>query len=153
MKRLAFSSMLPIAYRDELERIVFFNPDQDRVRKSIIDAVRRYGVPLIVEEEASLRFCVPAFGSVQTLYALDTKLRPACLAGVVMFMRECLDTMLVLHMAVHEDYGTGGVHSGMWVTPRLLTTVRRACRRVRGITCMRLLYPQEIQVRIERPSG
>lgn len=142
--------MLPIAYRDELERIVFFNPEQDRVTKSIIDSVHRYGVPLIVEEEATLRFRVPAFGPVQTLYALDTDLQPARLAGVVMFMRASLDTLLLLHLAVHEDYGARGIHSGMWVTPRLLTTVRSACRRVRGITCMRLPYRHEIQVRIER---
>jgi hypothetical protein len=145
--------MLPIAYRDELERIVFFNPEQDRVTESIIDSVHRYGVPLIVEEEETLRFRVPAFGPVQTLYALDSEEQPARLAGVVMFFRESLDTVLFLHMAVHEDYGAEGVHSEMWVTPRLLTTVRNACRRVRGITCMRLLYPHEVQVKLERLSA
>lgn len=150
VERLAFSSMLPIAYRDELERIVFFNPDQGRVANSIIDSVHRYGVPSIVEEKESLRFSVPAFGPVQALFALDPAEQPARLAGVVMFVRESLGTMLLLHMAVHEDYGTGGTHSDMWVTPRLLTAVRAACRRVRGITSMHVLYPHEREVRLDR---
>lgn len=153
MQRFFFSSVLPIAYRDELERIVFFNPEQERVTESVIDSVHRYGGPLIVEENGILRFRVPAFGQVQTLYALDRGEQPACLAGVVMYVREPRDTMLVLHLAVHEDYVANGVHGEAWVTPRLLANVRGVCQRIRGITCMRLLYPHEIHVRLDRLSA
>ena len=47
--------MLPIEYRVELERIVFFNPDQSRVKESLVVSVRRYGVPSIVEDGPHLR--------------------------------------------------------------------------------------------------
>jgi hypothetical protein len=153
VQSLLFSSVLPTAYREELERIVFFNPEQDRVTECLLDSVHRYGVPLIVEEQGSLRFRVPAFGPVQTLYALDQTVRPASLAGVVMYVRESRDTMLVLHLAVHEDYVAGSLYGEDWVTPRLLATVRTTCQRIRGITCMRLLYPHEIQVRLDRLSA
>lgn len=153
VRSLFFSSLLPIAYRDELERIVFFNPEQGRVTESIIDSVHRYGVPLIVEESGTLRFRVPAFGQVQTLYAMDLAEQPPCLAGVVMFLREPRDTILVLHLAVHEDYVAAGLHGEAWATPRLLAAVRNACQRIRGITRMRLLYPHEIQVRLDRLSA
>jgi hypothetical protein len=62
--------MLPVAYRDELERIVFFNPEQSRVTTSLLDSVRRYGVPSIVEDGNLLRFRVPAFGTIQSLLPL-----------------------------------------------------------------------------------
>ncbi len=153
VQRFFFSSVLPIAYRDELERIVFFNPEQERVTEAIIDSVHRYGVPLIVEEDGTLRFRVPAFGPVQTLYALDRAEQPAGLAGVIMYVREPHDTMLVLHLAVHEDYVAAGAQGEAWITPRLLATVRSVCQRIRGITCMRLLYPHEIQVRLDRLSA
>jgi hypothetical protein len=146
---LAFSSVLPLAYRDELERIVFFNPLQAKVARAIVDTVHQFGVPSILEEEGNLRFRVPAFGAVQTLYALDLTDEPASLVGVAIFVRESHDTMLVLHVAVHEDYALGGPKSDELVTSRLLTTVRSACQHIRGITRLRLLYPHELFLKID----
>jgi hypothetical protein len=148
MGKLGFSSVLPDAYRQELERIVFFNPKQNRVRESLIDSVHRYGVPVVVVEAGTLRFRVPAFGLVQSLYALHEGEQPARLLGVAMFVRESRHSVLLLHLAVHEDYAADGVHADAWVTPRLLSTVRNACQRVRGITSLRMLYPHVVQVRI-----
>jgi hypothetical protein len=107
--------MLPVAYRDELERIVFFNPEQGRVTASLLDSVRRYGVPSIVEDGSLLRFRVPAFGTIQSLFALDESEQPVRLAGVVMFVRETADTMRLLHVAIHEDYAGGGDRADAWV--------------------------------------
>ena len=141
--------MLPVSYREELERIVFFNPEQGRVTTSLLDSVRRYGVPSIVEDGSFLRFSVPGFGTIQSLYALDESAQPVQLAGVVMFVRETADTMLLLHVAVHEDYAAGGVRADAWVTPQLMAAVRSACRRTHGITTLRMLYPRESQVRLK----
>ena len=152
MRTLRFSSMLPVAYRDELERIVFFNPEQGRVTASLLDSVRRYGVPSIVEDGSLLRFRVPAFGTIQSLFALDESEQPVRLAGVVMFVRETADTMRLLHVAIHEDYAGGGDRADAWVTPRLMAAVWSACRRTRGITTLHLPYPREAQVRLQ-PAG
>ena len=154
--------MLPVAYRDELERIVFFNPEQGRVTASLLDSVRRYGgrpaptkVDLLrraVEDGSLLRFRVPAFGTVQSLFALDESEQPVRLAGVGMFVRETADTMRLLHVAIHEDYAGGGDRADAWVTPRLMAAVWSACRRTRGITTLHLPYPREAQVRLQ-PAG
>jgi hypothetical protein len=152
VRTLQFSSILPVAYRDELERIVFFNPAQDRVTTPLLDSVHRYGVPSVVEDRGLLRFRVPAFGTIQSLYAFDESEPPARLVGVVMYVRESADTMLLLHLAVHEDYAGGGERADAWVTPRLMAAVRSACRRTRGITTLRMLYPREAKVRLE-PAG
>jgi hypothetical protein len=149
VQTIRFTSVLPVSYRDELERIVFFNPNQDRVVAPLVDAVRRYGVPSIVEDGETLRFRVPAFGLVQSLYALDEAEQPLRLAGVVMFVRESADTMLLLHLAVHEAYAIGGPFVQAWVTPRLLAAVRRTCLQTRGISNLRMLYPHQVQVRLE----
>jgi hypothetical protein len=149
VRRLVFSSVLPLAYRDELERIVFFNPRQDRVSKAVVDSVHQFGVPSIVEDQGTLRFRVPAFGAVQTLYALDQDINPATLLGVAIFVRENRKTVLVLHLAVHEDYAVGGPNEEDWVASRLLATVRSACRHIRGIKRLRLLYPREFFLKLE----
>ncbi len=152
-RRIRVSSLLSPSYRDELERIVFFNPEQGKVEKPVVTLVSRYGVPAVAEQADTLRFHLRGCRDIQSLFALDETNRPAVLAGVVMFVRESLEAVLLLHLAVHEDYGSGGIHSESWVTPRLLATVRSACKRVRGITCLRLTYPHEIQVRLDRLSA
>jgi hypothetical protein len=152
VQTIRFTSVLPVSYRDELERIVFFNPEQDRVTAPLLNAVRRYGVPSIVEDGGTLRFRVPAFGLIQSLYALDESEPPSRLAGVVMFVRESADTMLLLHLAIHEAYAIGGPFVQAWVTPRLLAAVRRTCLQTRGIRTMRMLYPHPAQIRLESTS-
>jgi hypothetical protein len=149
---ISFTSVLPVSYRDELERIVFFNPEQARVTAPLVDAVRRYGVPSIVEDEGTLRFRVPAFGRIQSLYALDEAEPPSRLAGVVMFVRESVDTMLLLHLAVHEAYAVGGPFDQAWVTPRLLAAVRRTCLQTRGLRTLRMLYPHQAQINLEQTA-
>lgn len=149
MRTLQFSSILPVSYRDELERIVFFNPEQERVTGPLLDSVRRYGVPGIFEDGGLLRFRVPAFGAIQSLFAFDQSDQPARLVGVVMFVRESPETMLLLHLAVHEEYVGDGRCADAWVAPRLVAAVRAACRRTRGIKRLRMLYPREAQVRLD----
>jgi hypothetical protein len=149
VRTLRFTSLLSASYRDELERIVFFNPEQDRVTEALVDSVRRYGVPSIVDEGGILRFRVSAFGPIQSLFAIDEAEQPLRLAGVVMFVRECADTMLLLHLAVHEAYSAAGALAHVWVTTRLLAAVRNACLRTRGIKTMRMLYPHEARISLE----
>lgn len=154
MVKLRFSSVLPVSYRDELERIVFFNPQQSRFMTPLLAAVNRYGVPTIIEENGCLRLGVPAFESIQTLYALDDEVGATpLLAGVAMFVRESDDTMLVLHLAMHQDYTADGPKADEWVAARLMSTVRDISQRTRGINTIRLLYPREVRFEIGRRSA
>ena len=73
MRKIRLSSELPVAFRDELERIVFFNPDQERVTAPLLESIRRHGIPAIVEEDGRLRFRLPEYGPVQSLFAFDDK--------------------------------------------------------------------------------
>jgi hypothetical protein len=151
---IRFSSTLPLSYRDELERIVFFNRDQHRVADPLLAAVSHFGAPSIVQDGNSLRFSVPAFGPVQSLYALDENATPARLAGVVMFVRDrdSPDTMVVLHLAVHEDYAGDGPNAEHWVAPRLMSAVRNACLQIRGVAYLRVLYPSGRRIALPKAN-
>ena len=111
------TSLLPAVARDELERITFFNQEQYQVARSVVEAVYRYGVPTIVEEKGYLRFRVATFGPVQSLYAVDCTEEYPQFAGVVIFVRTAEREILVLHLAVHEDYTARGRLAVAWVTP------------------------------------
>ena len=46
MRQIRVSSLLPASYRDELERIVFFNPKQGLVTAPLVESVLlRYSLP------------------------------------------------------------------------------------------------------------
>ena len=125
---------------------MFFNPRQDQVTVPLVASLRRYGVPETVETNQCLRFKVGAFGEVQSLFAFDDAERVPRLAGVVMFTRESTQSMLLLHLAIHESYTHGGMHASAGVTAQLLTTVRRLSLRIRGVETLRMLYPRETQL-------
>jgi hypothetical protein len=146
------TSVLPLAQRDELERITFFNPQQNRVTERLLHSVHSYGVPKIVEDGHNLRFTVRDFGQVQSLYAMDERDGSSQLVGVALFVREPQDSLLVLHMAVHEDYTVNGPWADLWITPRLMAAVRALALRIRGVHWVRFIYPHSTQIPIRKPS-
>jgi hypothetical protein len=152
MHNIRISSLLGGSFRDELERIVFFNPEQGLITRTLVDLVRRHGVPAIVEEGDYLRFRVDAFGMLQTLYAIDSTEAPERLVGVAMFTRARRDSMLVLHLAVHEDYTSHGKWSSAGVVARLIAAIRDLSLRTRGVRSLRILYPHEIRLALRAPT-
>lgn len=147
--KIRVSSVLPSSFRDELERIVFFNPGQALIATRLVELVHRYGIPAVVEEEGRLRFNLPTLGPVQTLYALDETEGPR-LAGVAMFTRDGTTTLTVVHLAVHEDYTSRGKWAAGAVVARLLNTIRDAASRTHGVRSVRILYPHEAELRGRR---
>ena len=145
MRNIRISSLLLRSFRDELERIVFFNPEQGLVTGTLVDLVHRYGVPAIVEDGEHLRFRANAFGMLQTLFAMDSSEEPERLVGVAMFTRARRSTMLVLHLAVHEDYTSRGKWGSETVVAQLFNAIRNLSLRTRGVRSLRILYPHDVR--------
>lgn len=152
MHRIRISSQLAASFRDELERIVFFNPGQPAVAGNLVESVHRYGVPSIVEADGVLRFRVAAFGTLQTLYALYGTAATPQLVGVAMFTRESPSSMVVLHLAVHEDYSSQGRWADTSVIAQLVGAIRSAAQQTRGVRQLRILYPHEIRFALREAS-
>jgi hypothetical protein len=148
MRKIRVSSVLPVSYRNELERIVFFNQEQKLVTKPLVDSVHRYGVPTIVEDNGYLRFSVSAFGRLQSLYAFDDTTARARLVAVAMFVRDAPSSIVVLHLAAHEDYTARGKWAHASVVVQLLAAIRSSSLRTRGIETLTVLYPHEIRLRL-----
>ena len=147
-RRIRLSSELASAFRDELERIVFFNPEQQSVTGHLVASVHRFGAPSIVEEQDRLRFRVSALGMLQTLYAFDETDGESRLVGAAMFTRDGPATIAVLHLALHEDYTARGKWAGAAVVGRLLGAIRGAALRTHGIRRLRIPYPHEAEIEL-----
>ncbi|MFO1468757.1 MAG: hypothetical protein U1F35_20310 [Steroidobacteraceae bacterium] len=139
------TSKLPPAQRAALERLVFFNANQHRVRGGIEQSIRTYGAPEIYEHEGALRVRVGSVRDVQTLYAVHETGRPV---GVAVFVRLEQDRFVVLHVVVEPR---GELESGLGnpVLLRLMNEIRRAARITRGVDRIELPYKNAHAVRLQ----
>lgn len=128
--------------------MVFFNPEQSLITGKLVALVRRYGVPEIFEDAGCLRFRSRGLGVLQTLYCLDATEGTDHLVGVAMFTRLRRRSLVVVHLAVHEDYTSRGRWSGEAVVAQLIAAIRTVGLRTRGVTILRILYPHDLRFRL-----
>lgn len=150
---IELQSSVPAAYYDALERLVFFNTNQPRVQDRIVRALDLYGSPEIVAGPDGLRVSVIGCPDAQCLFALTN----GELAGMLVYIRNGVAELLVLHIAV-ADCCTRSRRSTLGVVCGLLRAVRSTARRLRGVKRLRVLYRDDRQFGIpisgaaERPQ-
>lgn len=150
---LVFASSLPSSYRDALERLVFFNPNQLHMEGGITRAMDLYGSPEIASSPDGLSVTVSGCSDVQCLFAVDEASgRTPILAGMLVYLRTSREEMLVVHVAVGDPYSRTR-RTGLGVVIRLIRALRASARRLRGVECIRFLYTDERQYQIRINAG
>jgi hypothetical protein len=139
MTPITFTSVLEQRHQRELERLLFLNPGQHRVRSAIVEAVEKYGIPRVVVEQGRLRVRLDSGREVQTLYAIGHTALRLRLAGVMVFTRSGEETILLLHMAVARDFASGGRFGRQMLALRLVERLRKIAARVKGVRAVRLM--------------
>ena len=136
----AFSSTLPLEHREAVERILFFNLQQEKVKDGIRVVSAVYGLPkLVVDASAErLHMAVSKDVSVQTLFV--TVRGTGGLegpVGAVIFTRE-ENSLVALYLAVHEDFSATGPNADEKLMLKMLKELEGIARRVRGVDMLRL---------------
>ena len=149
-----FSSLLTSGYREALEALLYFNPQQGRVREAISATVDLYGFPQVVSDGGLLRVSVGSWSKVQALFALDRDAPGRELSGVIVYVRESIETIAILHVAVAGDYSASGLHAGELLTLRLINKVKEIASRVKGVRTVTLLYQggRRSQIPVRHPG-
>jgi hypothetical protein len=145
---IRFSSVLGIDYREELERMLFFNPLQPKNTDGIILSISTYGVPSIVEDHEYLRIRVEGLLESQTLYALDHSGAKPVLAGVMVYVRRVPEKIILLHVAIHEDYSPSGKHSDEGLFLRLIFELRRIAKCLKGVQLITIQYLPKLSIQV-----
>jgi hypothetical protein len=135
-----FSSILPAEYLDDLQDLMFFNPQQTGARDGIIKSVTQYGEPRVSGDQ-ELQVAIGNLTGVQTLYALVDAADGFELAGFVSFFRTDVENVDILHIAVTERFCAAGVDADALLALRLVNVVRSVARRLTGVRSVTLLYP------------
>ncbi len=133
---MLFTSSLGTEYREALEELLFFNPGQASALGAIMDALEAFGAPELYVEAERLRVKVGALAEVQSLFALDGER----LAGVLVYARSGLERLVVLHIAVAGEYSARGPRADQFLVMRLIETLRRSARRIKGVEWISLAY-------------
>jgi hypothetical protein len=136
--------------RGQLETMLFFNQGQHRMRQAIEATIERYGVPEVVEIDGALTLQIAQCPEVQTLFAVQSADRGARPVGVVVYLRDSVERITVLHLCVADDHAMGGRFSSQHVLQRLLHHIRGVARRTQGIERMALAY-RGSQLRLAHP--
>jgi hypothetical protein len=139
MNPITFTSVLERKQRRELEKLLFLNPGQHRVRSAIIEAVEKYGIPRVIQEQGRLRVKVDSGREVQTLFAIGYSGLRSSLAGVMVFTRLDVEIILLMHMAVAKDYASGGQFGRQMLALLMVEKLREIAGQVKGVRAVRLI--------------
>ena len=139
MSRIQYTSVYGAEHRRELENLLFLNPRQHVVRAAIVEGIEKYGVPKIVVKQDRLRVELEGGTEVQTVFAVASSLFQSRLVGVMIYTRLESETILLLHLAVAEDFSSHGRHRQQMLALRLVEQLRGIAAQIKGIRSVRVM--------------
>ena len=144
ISELYFSSSLNKKFREELETLMYFNPQQENVRTGIINSTNIFGSPKIVLDNDLLKISVGKYSDPQSIFALKAGEASNILVGFVTFVRTTEQKLIILHIAVNEDYSSSGKYAEVMLVFKLINEVRSAASRIRGIEIITIMYGSKV---------
>ncbi len=152
---IRITSTLNMEHQGELETLVFHNPGlmyrgpaQERIVPGVIRSLDEYGEPEIKFEAGRLRIVVSKHSETQNLFALEDGRDRERLVGVVMYVREPMDNILVLHIAVDPEYSTQGSKSDQLLVMRMIVELRKSVRRIKDVKTITINYSHGASARL-----
>lgn len=84
----------------------------------------------------------------QTLFAFADIGRDVHLIAIVVFVRINIENVLVLHIAVSEEYTIRGCNADEMLLMRLIIKLKEIATRIRGVKTINLMYDKGVIRRI-----
>ena len=147
MQSVVFTSTLDLGYRDALERLFFYNGNQNTASDAILLAIERFGSPRIEVIGSRLWVSLDSGLEAQSLFVLDPSQAGEPLVGIVVYTRDN-DTLVILFLAVREDFSSRGTRARELLFFRIVDEVRSVARRIRGISSITMFLRGATAARI-----
>lgn len=139
--KIELRGAVPFPLKQAFENLLYFHPEQSRLRKTIEDSVNAYGIPRIIETAGGWGIEIGRLGQAQMVCALYRPETPkTILAGVVIYFRSDDSSMDIAHWVVDPRFSSRGPRAACDVSGKLLEAVRHAARRIKGVERVRLNY-------------
>jgi hypothetical protein len=141
MPEIDLTSVLEECDRAACEELLFFNPQQGRIRGPIVNALTRFGAPELVVDGGRVQIRTTRHPQLQTLYAFARDDRgPERLVGVAVYLRDGAERIAIVHLAVHEEFSATGRWRDSMLVMRLVGAIRRLAAQVKGVETVTLSY-------------
>ncbi|NJK47510.1 hypothetical protein HC931_04340 [Candidatus Gracilibacteria bacterium] len=139
-----FTSTLSCRHENALEALMFFNPQQKKFRNTVSQLVECYGNPKIFKDGDRIRLQIGSSSIAQTLFCLD-RATDGELIGVVVYIRESIEQLAIIHLAVQEDYLMSGCYGDRALALRLIQKVQEIGARLKGVESIKILYERSLK--------
>jgi hypothetical protein len=139
-RRIGFCSSLGSAYLEDLEKLLFFNPLQGQALPGIHQSIREYGVPSIFIDGDKLRIRIENLPGAQSIFAVEDATDRPLLAGVMVYSRVDVETIVLLHIAVREEFSRFGNRAEVGLVGKMMAQLRTIARSLKGVNSIHLKY-------------
>ncbi len=137
--RVRLCAELSAEWKESLEELLFFNPQQALLEKKILETIHAFGLPRIIDHHGRLSIELGDSTAPGALFALVGAGEDEHLAGLLLFLRKDAG-LLCLHMSVAEDYSSRGPRASLRVAMRLLDELRKIGSRIAGVNHIEVYY-------------
>lgn len=143
-----FRSEISSEYLDDLRSLLFFNSEQQKVADGIIASIERYGMPKVEEVGGKLKVSVEKVPEIQAIYAYDKGGIRDELVGVMLFFRESIDCISLIHIAVKDNYSITSSEGESLLTLEMLYRLKDIARHLKKVEYLSIYYHKYVAKRI-----
>ena len=133
--------------RSALEKLLFFNPWQHKVREGILKSLQEFGQPRLVENSGVLSVKVGDHDA-QALFAIDQDRKKPDPVGAIVFLRTSIPEIAIIHVAVNKNYALRGKKAGAGLGVILVEKVKEIASRIVGVQRIVFFYRQQVIIRL-----
>lgn len=139
-----FKSKIDLSYKEELDRLFFFNGNQRKYEEVVEQSIDDYPMPILKEYSNKVAIVFKENGIGQTLHIMDSNRSDAELIGVVMYVRDSVDTITIVHMVLHEECKAILKRSNVNIALIILERLIANFKKLKGIKKVRFYYSDKV---------
>ena len=132
------SSSVSLDQRETLEQIFFFNKNQSKYYFNIKNLIELYGKPEIVEENKRLYLKLEKTDCQNLFTTVNNNL-----VGLVIYCRDSLDNIDLIHIAVDDKYSSIGIYADKSLVIQMINKLRIIALKIKDIKTITVKYNQE----------
>ncbi len=151
MHKFSFSSSLKKKFHDSLDAIMFFNKNQKQFTKDIVRNIKKFGLPEIICTGDELAIKIKGLSDVQSIFAFIGNNNDTKLVGVIIYFRNTVENIIVIHIAVDEEYAITGKSGAQMLMMQLINKVREAVKYLRGVKSINIAFGENPERQITIP--
>jgi len=139
-----FCSYIFSSYKNELEKLFFFNKEQSIVYSKIEIALEKYGNPKIISSENNIRIVLEKINNCQNLILIEEREKMINILGIALHSRISQNKAEVIHFAIDKEKNKENLN----ILSMLMEEIFRIYKRIKAVESLEITYLQkELKIR------